>query len=123
MTTMSKLLALIPVVAFAAGCNGTVPAGPSQVSNNDATLSTSGDASAMSRAKCSGLAAIELTVGPVSSDMMLWVDATYHFSSPVSSLCAAPEWSSDRQEMVVDRTNHFRAGFNRTAGGTAILTF
>lgn len=121
MTTMSKFLALIPVVAFAAGCNGMAPAGPSQVSNNDATLSTSGDASAMgSSVKCSGLVDIELTVDN-SSDSMLWVNAAYHFSSPVSSLCAAPAWTSDRQEMIVDKANHFRAGFMRFAGGTAIL--
>jgi hypothetical protein len=121
MTTMSKFLALIPVVAFAAGCNGTVPAGPSQVSNNDAIQKTSGDASATSLVKCTGLAAIELTVGPASSGSMLWVDATYHFSNPLPGLCAAPTWTSDRKELVVDKANHFRAGFNRTAGGTAIL--
>jgi hypothetical protein len=74
----------------------------------------------MGQLGCSKLVDIELTIDN-SSDAMVWVLAGYHYSIPVSSHCAAPDWTSDRQEMVVDKSNPFRAGFNRTAGGTATL--
>jgi len=119
MTTMSRFLALIPVVAFAAGCNGMAPSGPSQVSSHDA-IESQGDASAMGRGRCSTLKAIELTVNN-ADDTMLWVDAVYHFSSELSTPCAAPNWSADREGLTVDKANPYRAGFARILGGKAVL--
>jgi hypothetical protein len=118
MTTMSRFLALIPVVAFAAGCNGTAPAGPTATSNS--AVDGSGDATAMGLSRCSSLAKIELTIDN-SSDSMVWVDATYHYFEPVIAQCPAPAWSSDREGLTVNKRNPFRAGFPRLAGGVAVL--
>ena len=121
MTTMSKFLALIPVVAFAAGCHGAAPSGPGPLASNDATEAVSGGVTTMGRA-CLGLKAVDLTVVD-SDDSILWVKATYvYLSGPTWSSCAPPEWTANRDDLIVDKANRFRAGFFRFAGGSATVT-
>jgi len=119
MTKMNRFLALIPAVAFAAACNGVAPTGPSQITSNDSHDAVSGQASAMT-SSCVNLGRISLNVVEPAG-AILWVEATYHFTGP-SIGCAAPRWTSNRGEMVVDKTNPMRAGFPREAGGKAMLT-
>jgi len=120
----AKFLALIPVVGLAAACNGVAPTGPSEFASNDASAALTGEASSMGRGSsrlCAGLKGINLQVVD-SDDKTLWVVATYQFSGPAPTACAAPAWTSDRDGMRLDKANPFRAGFARDAGGRAILT-
>jgi len=126
MTKMNQFLALIPVVAFAAACSGVAPTGPSQITSSEPFEAVSGDATATGL-RCSTLRSISLDIVPSSSpspsaDAYVWVEATYHFSAPELQRCPAPRWTSDRNQMVVNRTNPMRAGFLRAAGGQATLT-
>lgn len=119
MTKMNRFLALLPVAAFAAACSG-VPSGPSQVSN-EPFEEVSGEATATAALPCPTLNRISLNVVP-SVDAYVWVEATYHYSGPVMQPCPAPRWTSNRNQMVVNRENPMRAGFRRSAGGKATLT-
>jgi hypothetical protein len=118
-TKMNRFLALVPAVAFAAACNGVAPTGPSQITSNDSYDAVSGQASTMT-SSCVNLGRISLNVVEPAG-AILWVQATYHFTGP-SIGCPAPRWTSNRVEMVLDKTNPMRAGFPRAAGGTATLT-
>jgi hypothetical protein len=120
---INKLLALLPVVAFAAACNGVAPAGPSAVASNDVNEMAAGGVSAMGR-NCSALKAIRLQIDE-SDDTMLWVSAHYEFANPISSPvpqpCAPPSWRADHDGLTVDQANLFRAGFLRTETGKATV--
>jgi hypothetical protein len=120
MTKMKRFLALTPVVALAAACSGVAPTGPSPITSSEPNEVVSGYATATAL-PCPGLTSISLAVVP-SLDAYVWVEATYHYSAPASQLCAAPRWTSDRNQMVVNRNNPMRAGFRRSAGGKATLT-
>jgi hypothetical protein len=116
---MAKILALIPVVSLAAACNGLAPTVPSELlPSND-----SGDASAMSLStgNCEAVTGIDLHVVD-SSRTYLWVEATYQYINSGLVGCPAPTWSSDRDGLVVDERRPFRAGFQRSTGGRAVLT-
>ena len=122
MTKMSRFLALIPVAAFAAACNGAVATGPTDLSATEPMETASAAAMATIPApQCEYLARIELAIDPTMG-LMVWVDATYHYSRPVIAPCAPPRWTSPRPGLVVDPQNPMRAGFPRTAGGRATLT-
>ena len=118
-TKINRFLALIPAVAFMAACSGVAPTGPSQITSNDSYDAVSGEASAMT-SSCVNLGRISLNVVEPAGTI-LWVKATYHFTGP-SLGCPAPRWTSNRGEMIVDKTNPMRAGFPREAGGKATLT-
>jgi hypothetical protein len=119
MTTMSKFLALIPVVGFAAACSGVAPTGPSQLSNN-ATESLSGGATTMGSA-CKGVTGIDLSVSDATDPLNVYIVATYLTDSTTPISCPAPQWRSDRTEMTIDQLNPFRVGFDRNAGGQATV--
>jgi hypothetical protein len=120
---INKLLALLPAVVFAAGCNGVAPGGPSAVASNDVNEMATGSVSAMGR-NCSGLKAIALQIDE-SDDTILWVSAHYEFANPLSTPvpqpCAPPSWRADRGGLTVDQANLFRAGFLRTETGKATV--
>jgi hypothetical protein len=118
MTKMTKFLALLPVVAFAVGCSGVAPGGPSTIATNDAN-ELAGGASAMSRS-CDNLKSIDMAIDE-SDDSMIWVHATYVFATTFSTPCPAPSWRSDVAGLTVDRANRFRAGFSRMTGGKATV--
>jgi hypothetical protein len=120
---INKLLALLPMVVFAAGCNGVAPGGPSAVASNDMNEMATGGVSAMGRT-CSGLKSITLQRDE-SDDTMLWVSAHYVFANPLSTAvpqpCAPPSWRADHEGLTVDKANLFRAGFLRTETGKATV--
>jgi len=115
----AKILALIPVVSLAAACNGLAPTVPSELLPS----SDSDDASAMSLStrNCKAVTGIDLQVMD-SSRTYLWVEATYRYAGLDVVGCPAPTWSSDRDGLVVDGRQPFRAGFPRSTGGRAVLT-
>jgi hypothetical protein len=121
MTKMNRFLALIPVVAFAAACNGVAPTGPDQMTSNQPDEALSGNATATAL-PCPTLTSIDLARVTDGPNQYVWVEATYRYSSPAAQRCRAPKWTSDRNQMVVDRNNPMRAGFLRAAGGHATLT-
>jgi hypothetical protein len=121
MTQMNRFLALIPVVAFAAACSGVAPTASSQITSNQPS-EVSSDATAMALpVSCPTLTSISLDIVP-NGGVFVWVQATYHHSTPVLRPCPAPRWTSDRNQMIVDRNNPMRAGYRRSAGGSATLT-
>jgi hypothetical protein len=117
---VAKMLALMPVVALAAACGGS---GVSPVSSTDMppAVSDSDGGHATS-------AALPCTVSDVSlkiddgSLAMIWVHATYLPPQPAMTTCRAPRWSADRQGLVVDPSNPYRAGFPRTEKGVVNVT-
>jgi hypothetical protein len=123
--TTAKILALIPVVGLAAACNGLAPTAPSEPvgynGSNESAASGGVAAATTSPGPCKGIHKVELQVDD-SSRTVLWVQATYRYSGAVVARCAAPTWSSNRDDMVQDRQQPFRAGFLRSAIGQAVLT-
>jgi len=120
MTKTSLFLALIPIMALAAACSGPAPTAPTDL-DGSALVGSSGSGTVTAMASpCAAITGIKLKVDD-SSRTFLWVEATYQYISSGFVVCPAPAWSSDRQEMIVDRANPFRAGFSRSVTGRAIL--
>jgi hypothetical protein len=122
MTKMKRFLALIPVAAFAAACGGVSPTGSSQIVSHDSYEATGAVTAMTGSPQCVNLARISLTpvTGPAVS--IQWIKADYVFSGPSPLPCPAPRWTSNRFDMVVDKTNPMRAGFPRQSSGKATLT-
>jgi hypothetical protein len=122
MKKMRSLFALIPAVALAAACSGPSATAPSDLGPSALLASNdSGTVTAMTTSPCAGIVKIDLEVADTSRTV-LWVEATYRFDRSNSGGCPAPAWSSDRSDMIVDSGNPFRAGFKRSANGSANLT-
>jgi hypothetical protein len=121
MMHMNRFLALIPVVAFTAACNGSMaPTGSSPVISND-EYQAADQATAMKEGHCKNLARISLT--PVTSPLtpILWVDAAYHFTGTPRP-CEPPRWTSDRGTIILDPENAMRAGIARLSPGRVTIT-
>lgn len=116
----SRILALMPVVALAAACNGPAPTSSTDVSTG-ATATDSGEAAGMTVRPCSNVTGVSLRTED-SSRSMIWVVASYQMSTPGTQNCPAPKWTADRKGLVVDRMNPFRAGYPRTTEGVANVT-
>jgi len=122
MTKAAKFLALMPVVALAAACNGVTPtASPGVPTDLSADRNGAVEATGM-RATCENIVGIQLDVLQ-DSKTHVWVEATYQYKLPItSSACPAPAWSADVRGLQVDKANPFRAGFARSLGGIAVVT-
>ena len=115
----AKILALVSVVGLAVACNGLAPTAPSE----PLAPTDSGDGTAMSLSTgiCEAITGIDLQVVD-NSRTFVWVEATYKYPGSHLVKCPAPSWYSDRSDLVVDRNNPYRAGFPRSARGTALVT-
>jgi hypothetical protein len=121
MRPMLRFTALIPMVAFVAACSGAMPTGPGPITSNE-SYQAAGDVTAMlAEPQCANLGRIALAPVTSPASPIHWIEATYYFNGPAQP-CPAPRWTSDRSNMVVDKTNPMRAGFPRMAGGQASLT-
>ena len=118
------MLALMPVVALAAACNGLAPTASTGVSTDlsaDGNGAVVADGTRARGIKCEGVAGIQLDV--VESKTNVWVDARYVYKgNDTMPTCPAPTWSADVKGLMVDRENPFRAGFARSIGGIAVVT-
>src|SRR5688500_15318626 len=124
MTRAAKMLALMPVVALAAACNGVTPTSTTDLSRDlSADLSVAeGTATAMgARNKaCAVVGAVALHV--VDQDKRaVYVEAVYRYTEPVAQDCPAPVWTSRGGELQVDRTNPFRVAVLRTHDGAVTV--
>ena len=115
----AKMLALMPVVALAAACNGVAPTSSTDVSTG-VSAADSGDVTTMAVRPCSNITGVNLRTE--SDGRMVWVQAKYNISGPTTTQCAAPEWSADRAGLTVDRSNPFRAGYPASTDGIAKVT-
>lgn len=121
---IAKMLALMPVVALAAACNGS---GVSPVSSTDLSTGVSatdaGDVSSTSTTlRACDVTGVSLRTDDSTSPTMIWVEAAYLPFQPASTTCRAPRWTSDRDGLVVDRSNPYRAGYRRTERGVVNVT-
>ena len=115
----AKMLALMPVVALAAACNGVAPTSSTDVSTG-VSATDSGDVTAMAARPCSNITGVNLRTETVGR--MVWVQARYNISGPTTAQCAAPVWSADLKGLTVDRSNPFRAGYPASTDGIANVT-
>ena len=115
-----KMLALMPVVALAAACNGVAPTSSTEVSAGVMATASGDDVTATAVRPCSNITGVNLRTQ--SEGRMVWVQAKYNISGPNLTQCAAPEWSADRRDLIVDPSNPFRAGFPASTDGIANVT-
>jgi len=115
----AKMLALMPVVALAAACNGVAPTSSTDVSTG-VSATDSGEVTATAVRPCSNITGVNLRTA--ASGRMVWVEAKYNISGPTMTQCAAPKWSADRRGLRVDQANPFRAGFPVSMDGVANVT-
>jgi hypothetical protein len=115
----AKMLALMPVVALAAACNGVAPTSSTDVSTG-VSATDSGDVTTMAVRPCSNITGVSLRTESVGR--MVWVQARYNISGPTTTQCAAPEWTADLRGLTVDRSNPFRAGYPASTDGIANVT-
>jgi len=121
MTKVAKMLALMPVVALAAACNGVTPTGSTGLSA-DFSGADNGSASAtglINRA-CAAVESIHLEAVAVN-DAGLTIQATYKYNQPTQSGCPAPAWTSKTSQLAVDKANPFRVAVVRTVGDKAVV--
>jgi hypothetical protein len=114
-----KMLALMPVVALAAACNGVAPTSSTDVSTGF-SAADSGEVTAMATRPCSNITGVNLRTE--TGGRMVWVQAKYNISGPSTTQCAAPEWTADRRGLTVDPSNPFRAGYPASTNGIANVT-
>lgn len=112
MTTMTKFLALMPLVVLGAACGGSSPVAPSNPVATDEGLASAPNASASTKSAdlvdpCRRISAVNLEVVPSTTNGTV-VEATYVRFSGSSARCAAPIWSSDPRGALTSQSNRFR---------------
>jgi hypothetical protein len=117
------MLALMPVVALAAACNGVAPTAPSGTDlSNGVSANQEGSAAAtgLVNQACANVAGIDLQVVEISRTMV-FVEASYKYNPQRPNGCRAVEFTSNRPGLEVDKINPFRAGALRSLGGEATI--
>jgi len=125
MTSLGKVLALMPVVALAAACNGAAPTASTDLSS-DLSFTQDGAASAQALRPgptnpCKLVEGIHLQVVE-STKTAVWIEAKYKYSQPPVSDCAAPTFTANVRGLQTDAANPYRAGLLRVSATTAKLT-
>jgi hypothetical protein len=116
----AKMLALMPVVALAAACNGVAPTSSTDVSTGVVATASGDEVMATAVRPCSNITDVNLRTQTVGR--MVWVQARYNVSGPTTTQCAAPVWTADRSGLMVDTANPFRAGYPASTNGIANVT-
>ena len=124
MTRVAKMLALLPVVALAAACNGVSPASSTGVSGDlTADLSAAegtATAAGLRNKACTLVVGVDLQV--VAEDKQaVTIQASYKYAEPVPQDCSAPAWASRDASLRVDRTNPYRVAVLRTHDGVVTV--
>jgi hypothetical protein len=121
MTNVAKMLALMPVVALAAACNGVVPTSSTGLSTDLSGTDNGGvSATGLTNRACALVHGIDLQVVG-DNDANVTILATYKYSQPTSVDCQAPVWTSTTSVLAVDKANPFRVAVVRTAGDRAVV--
>src|SRR5687768_17467758 len=94
-----KMLALMPVVALAAACNGVAPTSSTEVSTGVVATASGDEVMATAVRPCSNITGVNLRTQ--TGGQMIWVQARYNISGPTTTQCAAPRWSADRGGLIV----------------------
>jgi len=116
------MLALMPVVALAAACNGVAPTASTDLAT-DVAATTGGAVAAQGLRPinpCKYVEGIHLQV--IEEKTAVWVEAKYKYSQLPPTDCAAPTFTSNVPGLQVDKANPYRAGLLRAAGTTAKIT-
>lgn len=114
MKTITKLLALIPLAALAAACNGVSPVAPDYPVAADEGFATAPNASATSKDaavdNCRSITGVNLEVLR-STKAEVVIKATYLKFGGIVTRCAAPIWNSDpRGALITNQLSAFRMG-------------
>lgn len=124
MTRAAKMLALLPVVAMAAACNGVSPTSSTDLSRDlTADLSPAegtATAAGLRNKACTLVTGVDLQV--VAEDKQaVTLQASYKYAEPVPQDCPAPVWASRDASLRVDRTNPYRVAVLRTHDGVVTV--
>ena len=124
MTRAAQMLALRPVVARAAACNGGSPTTSTDLSRDlSADVSAAegtATATGLRNKACAVVGSVNVRV--VSEDKSAVIlQASYRYTEPTLAECSAPAWSSRDASLRVDRTNPFRVAVLRTHDGTVTV--
>jgi hypothetical protein len=96
-----KLLALIPVVALAAACNGVAPTSPSNLATfEQASVAAQANATGITPQSCN-VTRIVVSVIPNTSDRIVLLRASYLPASTLPMVCAAPSWTASQTNVLV----------------------
>jgi hypothetical protein len=121
MKKVAKMLALMPVVALAAACNGVAPTSSTGLSTDLSGTDNGGvSATGLTNRACALVHGIDLQVVG-DNDANVTILATYKYSQPTSVDCQAPVWTSTTSVLAVDKANPFRVAVVRTAGDRAVV--
>jgi hypothetical protein len=116
------MLALMPVVALAAACNGVAPTASTDLSSGVSATDEGAVTAQSNRDKsCWLVDYIHLQVVDATKTAV-WVEATYKYRQPPTTKCEAPTFTSNVRGLQVDKVNPFRAGLSRSAATTAKIT-
>jgi len=96
MKTITKLLALTPVLALAAACNSLAPTSPSDIAASDvaAVVATADTGKGLTPSACQNIVGVDLALSP-SSDRTPRIRAKYVGLGADPYRCPAPSWTSD----------------------------
>jgi len=123
MRTVSRFLAVVPLMAVAWACSEVGPADPSSAVPDTPSAAVSGDASAMDQASCADITAVEVKVVPAVSLRVVALRATYVYATPGAEACTtAPAWQASRAGLNIDPSNPFRASLARQSDVKTTVT-
>ena len=122
MMKAGKMLALMPIVALAAACNGVAPTSSTDLTGDLTTQDGAVTAQGLRPTSnpCKYVESIHLQV--IEEKTAVLVEATYKYSQPSLTTCSAPTFTSNVRGLHVDATNPFRARLLRTAATEAKVT-
>src|SRR4029450_7850793 len=108
MSTMTKFLALMPLVVLGAACNGVSPVAP----DNPLLADEAADVAAESKdaATCQGVTGVQLKLMASTPQAPIVVEPPYLGFGPSFSHCGAPAWSSNPRGSLTPQLNAFRVG-------------
>jgi hypothetical protein len=112
---MILLAGLVPLLAFAAACNGVAPTGSSAITSNDA-YEAGGDVGALSNGNeaCRLIVDVKLRILPDDGTGNVVLQAAYRYESPGGPECAiGPAWTASRRGLYVSPCTPFLASIAR----------
>jgi DNA mismatch repair protein MutH len=123
MTKFTKLLALMPLVALGAACNGLSPAAPDipLAGDEGSAFELNAEAQAKTTDQCRDITAVNLKRVPSSGGEPI-IEATYVRLSPSYAKCEAPVWSSNPRGVLTAQKNPFRVGVSSNDAVTVTAT-
>jgi hypothetical protein len=121
---MILLAGLVPLLAFAAACNGVTPTGSSAITSIDAN-EAGGNASALSGGNdaCRLITDVKLRILPDDGTGYVVLQAQYRYQSPEAGECSiVPVWTASRRGLGVNPCTPFMASIERKTEVRTIVT-